>query len=125
MDKVTIASLQTVQPHSIASPKVKSTTQSFQQLLRNELDNNSLKVSKHAEQRLKQREIEILPQTWQQISSKVQEAKEMGITDSLVLTKDAALIVSAKNKTVITALAREEAHQQIFSNINGTILIQD
>ena len=47
----------------------------------------------------------------------------MGVTDSLVLTKEAALVVSAKNNTVITAMGRDEASSQIFTNINGTILI--
>jgi flagellar operon protein len=53
----------------------------------------------------------------------VQEARKMGVNDSLVLLTDAALIISAKNNTVITAMGREEASSQIFTNINGTILM--
>ncbi len=60
---------------------------------------------------------------WEQIGEKVKEAKTMGVKESLVLLDDAALIVSAKNNTVITAMNREEASQQIFTNINGTILM--
>ena len=47
----------------------------------------------------------------------------MGIKESLVLLNNAALIVSAKNNTVITAMDREEAIDQIFTNINGTIIM--
>ena len=47
----------------------------------------------------------------------------MGVKESLVLVDDAALIVSAKNNTVITAMNRAEATAQIFTNINGTILM--
>ena len=80
-------------------------------------------VSRHAKVRMEQRGISISSQTWEKIGEKVNEAKSKGVQDSLVLLKDAALIVSAKNSTVITALDREEANSQIFTNINGTILI--
>jgi flagellar operon protein len=82
-----------------------------------------MQISKHAKVRMEQRGISITPQTWEKIGEKVEEAKTKGVQDSLVILKDAALIVSAKNKTVITALDREEASSQIFTNINGTILI--
>lgn len=86
--------------------------------------NSKLSVSKHAQQRLSQRNIQITAENWAKIEQKVSEAKKMGVTDSLVLLPNAALIVSAKNQTVITALGREEASSQIFNNINGTILME-
>ncbi|MGM0750434.1 MAG: TIGR02530 family flagellar biosynthesis protein [Bacillota bacterium] len=82
-----------------------------------------MQISKHAKVRMEQRGISITPHTWEKIGEKLDEAKTKGVQDSLVILKDAALIVSAKNKTVITALDREEASSQIFTNINGTILI--
>jgi flagellar operon protein len=84
---------------------------------------NKLVVSKHAQMRLNQRNINIDQHTWTRIEEKVQEAKKMGVKESLVITQDAALIVSAKNNTVITAMDRDEASSQIFTNINGTILL--
>jgi len=39
------------------------------------------------------------------------------------LMDQAALIVSAKNSTVITAMDRIEAKDQLFSNIDGTIVL--
>lgn len=71
------------------------------------------------------RGIEFSEAEWGKIAVKVEEAKRKGVTDSLVLTRDAALIVSAKNETVITVLNRDEAASQIFTNINGTIIIND
>ena len=70
-----------------------------------------------------QRNIDIDSVTWSKIESKIQQAKKMGVTESLVLTDNSALVVSAKNNTVITAMNRQEASAQIFTNINGTILI--
>lgn len=84
---------------------------------------NKLSVSKHAQMRLDERAITIDSQTWDKMEEKVSEAKSKGVTDSLVLLKEAALIVSAKNNTVITAMNRAEASAHIFTNINGTIIL--
>jgi flagellar operon protein len=85
--------------------------------------NNDLKISKHAQDRMSERHINISDEKWATISKKVNEAKQMGIKDSLVLTDKAAMVVSAQNNTVITVMNREEATKQIFSNINGTIVL--
>jgi flagellar operon protein len=82
-----------------------------------------IQISKHAKVRMEQRGISIPPQVWEKIGEKMSEAKSKGVQESLVLLNDAALIVSAKNRTVITAMDRQEATSQIFTNINGTILI--
>lgn len=84
---------------------------------------NTLNISKHANERLQQRGIEIDDAKWKAIEEKVTQAKKMGIKESLVLLNNAALIVSAKNNTVITAMDRDEATNQIFTNINGTIIM--
>ncbi|UHA62657.1 hypothetical protein KDJ21_021180 [Metabacillus litoralis] len=100
---------------------IKSQT-SFKEVL-SELQNPTLKISKHAQERIQQRDIHISDNDWNLIEEKVQEASYKGVTDSLVILQDAALIVSAKNKTVVTAMNIEEAKAQIFTNINGTIIM--
>ncbi|SDY71934.1 flagellar operon protein [Evansella caseinilytica] len=103
----------------------KAVQKSFQSILSETLDNSSeLKISKHAEQRMTDRGITISNEMWDSIHSKVLEAKQKGIGDSVVVTKNAALIINAKNETVITAMDREEAESQIFTNISGTILME-
>ncbi len=99
------------------------TGSSFKELLGTIQDETSLKISKHAEKRLNERNIKIDQELWNKIEQKVNEAKGKGVSDSLVVTEQAALIVSAKNNTVITAMDHQEASSQIFTNINGTILI--
>lgn len=86
-------------------------------------NDTNLTISKHAKTRIEQRNIEISSEDWKKISEKVTEAKQMGVNESLVLLDHAALIVSAKNQTVITAMDRSETDSQIFTNINGTIII--
>lgn len=84
---------------------------------------SKLTISKHAKYRIEQRNIEISSEKWNKIDAKLNEAKQKGVKESLVLLDNAALIVSAQNKTVITAMDRNEAESQIFTNINGTIII--
>lgn len=129
MNPLHVHSLST-QSVSITKPNSQSVhqsgqNQSFQQHFQTaiELTNHKVIVSKHAQVRMNQRNIEIDAGTWSKIDGKIQQAKKLGITDALVLTEQAALVVSAKNHTVITAMDRKEASTQIFTNINGTILI--
>ncbi|PID16502.1 flagellar protein [Sporosarcina sp. P34] len=97
--------------------------QSFLEHLQQATRPETLKISKHANDRLQERGIQMTDAEWAHISEKVDEAKRKGIRDSLVLTDQAALIVSAKNSTVITAMNRMEAKDQLFTNIDGTILL--
>lgn len=111
------------QPTQLAQQKG-SLNQRFSNHLHEALNpNGKLTISKHASDRLRQRGIFINENCWKQIENKVQEAKKMGVNDSLVLLDNAALIVSAKNNKVITAMNRDEAASQIFTNINGTIVL--
>ncbi|AOH54291.1 TIGR02530 family flagellar biosynthesis protein [Peribacillus muralis] len=82
-----------------------------------------LTISKHAQMRMNERNIQIAPQTWGKIEGKANEAKKMGVTESLIITDNAALIISTKNNKVITVMDRDEASSQIFTNINGTIIL--
>jgi flagellar operon protein len=114
--------------HSLPKPILKNVnrtnTTPFNQQLTQEMHNQSqLKVSKHAQHRMNTRGIEISGEKWLAIQEKVKEAKQKGVKDSLVITNNAALVVSAQNNTVVTVLNRDEAQSQIFTNINGTILI--
>lgn len=121
MEKINLHRLP-MQPIIRPSQQVQSTKQSFSQQLK-EVQTSQLKVSKHATERLAERNIHISDTEWQRVSDKVLEAKSKGIKESLVLMEQAALIVSAKNATVITAMGRSEANDQIFTNIDGTIVL--
>ncbi|MFZ3576611.1 TIGR02530 family flagellar biosynthesis protein [Virgibacillus sp. DJP39] len=117
------------QSHALQFPNTRKpvlqqqeTSNNFKDML---IDAQLVKVSKHAKERLQERNITINDKQWQLITEKMVEAKNKGITDSLVVTDNAALLVSTKNHTVVTAMDREEATNKIFTNINGTILINE
>lgn len=82
-----------------------------------------LKFSAHASQRLKERKIELDAATLGRINDAIDKADSKGIDDTLVLTKDAALIVNVKNRTVITAMDRAQMMGNVFTNIDGAVLV--
>ncbi|MCH7320939.1 flagellar protein [Solibacillus sp. MA9] len=119
--------IQHIPYHPPIQPTVKqqvnaTTKQSFIDHLKQASD-QQLKISKHATERLNERNIAISEGEWQQITEKVFEAKDKGVNKPLVLLDQAALVVSAKNATVITVLDRNEAKEQLFTNIDGTIVL--
>ena len=83
----------------------------------------SLKFSAHASQRLQERKITLDQSTMAKVIDAIDKAEAKGIEDTLVLTKDAALIVSVKNRTVITAMDRASLVGNVFTNIDGAIVI--
>lgn len=117
-----------IQPIAPALPKdqyikttgVKKGEISFKDIFQQE---KSLNISKHAAERMKERNIQFSNQEWQSIQEKVMEAKQKGVTDALVVVDGSAMVVSVKNNTIITALNQAEADNKVFTNINGTILL--
>ena len=123
MNRVTIQHIPYHPPiQPAAKPVVQASKHSFIDHLK-QASEQHLKISKHASERLTERNISISEGEWQQITEKVFEAKDKGVNQPLVLLDQAALVVSAKNATVITALDRAEAKQQLFTNIDGTIVL--
>jgi flagellar operon protein len=82
-----------------------------------------LKFSSHASQRLQERKISLDPTTMAKVSDAIDKAQAKGVEETLVLTKDAALIVSVRNRTVITALDRNSLSGNVFTNIDGAVVI--
>lgn len=108
---------------SSVAPKAQATKQAFVDHLKQATEVHELKISKHASERIAERKISISANEWKMVTEKVYEAREKGVKQPLVLMEQAALIVSAKNATVITALDRLEAKEQLFTNIDGTIVL--
>jgi flagellar operon protein len=82
-----------------------------------------LKFSAHASQRLRDRKINLDAATLAKVNSAVDKAEAKGVEDTLIVTSDAALIVNVKNRTVITALDRNSLAGNVFTNIDGAVLV--
>jgi len=82
-----------------------------------------LKVSGHAQTRLQSRNIELGAAEWERVMSGVDKAAAKGAKDSLVMIDDIALVVSVKNRTVITAVDKESLKENVFTNIDSAVVV--
>lgn len=82
-----------------------------------------LKFSKHASARLDSRNIELSAGQMQRLQEGTSKAESKGINDSLVIVDDLAFIVNVPNRTVVTAINQTEAQDNIFTNIDGAVII--
>ena len=82
-----------------------------------------LKFSKHASMRLENRKISLSGEQNERLESGVRKAGEKGIHDSLVIVDSLAFIVNIPNRTVVTALDKSEADENIFTNIDGAVIL--
>ena len=80
-------------------------------------------VTKHAAMRLENRNINLTDEQNNRLRSGVQKASEKGINESLVIVDSLAFIVNVPNKTVVTAMDQKEAADNIFTNIDGAVII--
>ena len=82
-----------------------------------------LKFSKHASTRLQDRNIELSDSQIDRLNAGMQKANEKGINESLVLMDQMAFIVNVRNNTVITALNEQEIKENVFTNIDGAVIV--
>lgn len=82
-----------------------------------------LKFSSHAIERMRSRGIQFQPDEMKNIAAAVAKASAKGAKDTLVLSGENALIVSVKNNTVVTVMDRQAMKDNVFTNIDSTVVI--
>ncbi|RZA04274.1 MAG: flagellar protein [Proteobacteria bacterium] len=83
----------------------------------------TLKFSAHATNRLRERSIPMNGELMSKLEKAIDTAAAKGSKETLVLSQDAAFIVSVKNKTVITVVDRNQMAGNVFTNIDSTVVI--
>ena len=100
---------------------------SFEEILRSKSLENAeipeLKFSKHASMRLEDRNIILSDEQMGRLQSGAKKALEKGIKESLVLVDSLAFIVNVPNKTVVTAMDSTESAENVYTNIDGAVII--
>ncbi len=81
-----------------------------------------LKFSKHAMQRITDRNMEVGDEAIERLRSATDRATSKGISDLLVMVDDMAFIMNTQSRTVITAMNAEETRDNVFSNIDGAVI---
>lgn len=96
----------------------------FKEILDNKTNaRESLKFSKHAAFRLSDRGIELSDDQLTRLENGADKARRKGIKDSLVIVDDLAFIVNVPNSTVVTAIDSAQADENVFTNINGAVIM--
>lgn len=84
---------------------------------------DGIKFSNHAIDRMRTRGITFSPEDISRLSEAVGKAAAKGSKDSLILMNDSALIVSVKNNTVVTVMDKNALKENVFTNIDSTIVM--
>lgn len=98
--------------------------QGFDSLLQQQIYRQTeVKFSKHALDRLQSRNIKLSTEDISKINDAVNKAAEKGVKEALIIMGNTALVTSIRNKTVITAATEENLKSNVFTNIDGAIII--
>lgn len=94
---------------------------SFNEILKEK--GEKLKFSKHAGARLEERNITLSDEQMKRLEKAAVRAEQKGINESLILMDNMAFIINVKNSTVITAMEQADSKENVFTNIDGTVII--
>lgn len=97
----------------------------FKDLLSEKLNNNTeneVVFSKHANERIKERNIDVNADVTDKLNEAAEQAKDKGLKNVLVMIDNQAFIISTMNNKVITAVNSNELKENIFTNIDGAVI---
>lgn len=81
----------------------------------------SVRFSKHAAMRLADRNMGMSRAQMQRLENGARLASQKGIKESLVMVDNMAFIVNIPNNTVVTAVGSED--DRVFTNIDGAVIM--
>ncbi len=113
-----------VNKSSVIKPgaSVANSGKSFTEILEKQLS-GEVKFSQHALQRLQSRNIKLDETAMDKLSGAVDKAAQKGAKESLILMNNLALVVSVKNRTVITAMDEASMKENVFTNIDSAVIV--
>ena len=97
----------------------------FETIFQEQLAGQSeIKFSAHALKRLETRRISLGNQEMALLKDAVNKAEAKGAKESLILMDQMALVVSIKNRTVITAVDEASLKDNVFTNIDSAVIVK-
>lgn len=96
---------------------------SFREVFESKLRTNQINVSKHAQERILLRGIEIGERDVVGINKAIELAGSKGVRDSLVIVNGKAFVINIPTRTIITAIEEEDLKNRIFTNIDGAVIL--
>lgn len=99
---------------------------SFQDILTGRLEsksNETVTFSRHALNRTEQRGISITPTDMNRLDSAIGQARDKGLTDTLVFMNNTAFIVNVPSKVIVTVVDGADSANNVFTNIDGAVIV--
>ena len=97
---------------------------SFQDVLAETIRRSSdVNFSKHAVKRAAEHSIELNDDNLGRLNEGVKIASEKNLTEPLILVGGTAFLVNIPNNTIITAVDSSNMKGNVFTNIDGTVII--
>lgn len=125
-DKITLIPQPIVPPSARVGGKInqqnKPAGASFDEVFCKELKNSEIGFSRHAQQRMASRNIDLSPAELARLNEAVGQVRAKGGRDSLVMLNDNALIVSVKNNQVVTVVDKDSLKDNVFTKIDSAII---
>ena len=109
---------------SLPQTSLPASTVPFRQLLDETLrSQGGLKFSAHAMKRMESRGIRIAQLQIRQIEVAVEQAEAKGSRDSLVVSREYAMVVNVPSRTVVTAFDQQQMMENVVTNIDSTVFM--
>ena len=103
---------------------VNTKSNAFENILKEKINTKAdFTISNHAAKRLQDRNISFNENDISNINKGINIASEKGSKDSLIIYKDVALVASIKNRTIITAVDKNENKENVFTNIDSVVML--
>ncbi|MCI2106714.1 MAG: flagellar biosynthesis protein [Intestinimonas sp.] len=100
---------------------------SFRNILREKQqltqESQPVTFSKHARERAEERGIQVDDALMTQLSDSVEKAQEKGARNILAFDATHAFIINVPNGRVITTMSQDEMKENIFTNIDGAVIL--
>jgi flagellar operon protein len=114
-----------ISPNAGQPAKERVSGQSFDKIFQEQLAGDTeIKFSAHALKRLETRQITLNNQDMAMLKDAVNKAEAKGAKESLILLDNLALVVSIKNRTVITAVDGSSLKDNVFTNIDSAVIVK-
>ena len=111
-------------PPTTGNTQVNEPSVSFADVLRNTIEKNSeVNFSNHAIKRAVDHNMDITDDELNRLNEGVRLASEKNLDDTLILVGEKAFVVSVKNNTVITTVNNNSIQGNVFTNINGAVIV--
>ena len=106
------------------SEQSKTEAGSFKEMFSSEMaENRGVTFSKHASQRMYSRGLELPDDKLSALVNAIDKAEMKGSKETLVLSDEAAFVVSVENRTVVTVFDRENLQDGIVTAIDSAVII--